>query len=456
MLRSFSSHLGFGLVLVAILAAPVLAAQETSDDPACSFDRTLPAKVRWVAASGEDLRVIVDWREDPSLPSRAVIRLFDEAGSLVTSKRVDTVPGETSDLLLTAALIQVPESGFQYRVAVETQGKHPLAPEHDFRVFLDCTGADGCVYDLANGVKTGSLLIRDDFLPVLDILEAAGSSNILGDVVAAGFGFESQVYSLAWQLDRLDGRIPLGSEPCMWMPAFGGQPEKTESAIHIVDALAPLNTFSFQDGAGYFLLAEAMGGQLETPLAAAGQSRVTMDLRCWQIAEWQPVELAMDLPSTPVLSIRIPVASPSSISCAARVESQARLEGKWVAEARGTAEDSAQASADASFDFSVDGSSVLASVVATAAFAPSEGTQSDLVCNEKSASQLILGTRVASVLDTTTQMNVQADHEASAFVESSFNSWILSIGEALCPAIEPIVVVDLPNSPGGMTSNNLP
>ncbi len=417
----------------------------------CFFDLHTLAVVRSTEAIGEDLAVTVQWSRASSLPALAEVRATDALGQIVGAQLVAPIPNQRVKIKLPGALAGAVAAGFQFQVEILEPGLGSLAAVHYLRVFIDCSLTTGCVYRTADGVRGGAVVTSIALMEVLDGLEEAGSSDLLGDALALAPELRGEIFTLAEQLADLDDQVSLDGCNCRW----DGATETTREARRDLDdqgGQAPGADHPDWEiggeagpGAGYVAGAQ-MVDDGPVDLELGGDSELILELSCWSIAGWSAETLDMDLPGNEQLEIRFPKASPCELGCDAEVQNQVELWGRLEVEAYGTLFRGAAAKAESDAFYHLltrsSGYPIFSATRTATVKVQGEGAGSDLICTHKSADQTLSEQRVKSVLNTTSTARIDAADDAYALAMSEAYYWMEAVGDADC-AVVPTELVEL-------------
>ncbi len=410
----------------------------------CFFDLHTLAVVRSTEAIGEDLAVTVQWSRAPSLPAVAEVRALDSLGQIVGAQIVTTIAGQRMTIKLTGALTGAPVTGFQFQVEIHEPGVGPLAAVHYFRVVIDCPPGMGCVFRTVDGVRGGAVVTSVTLMRLLDGLEEAGSSDLLGDALMIAPELKGEIFTLAEELSDLDRQVSLDGCRCRWDGATdttgeerrdlddqGGQPQGAgHPDWEIGGESGP--------GAGYVAGAQMVDdGPLMIELG--GDSELILKLTCWRILGWTSENLDMDLPGNEQMEIRFPQASPCEPGCDAKIRNQTELWGRLEVEAYGNLFNGAAAEADSDALYHLLTRNlaypIFSATRSVDVKALDQGAGTDLVCTHKSADQTLAEGWVKSVLHTTSTAQINAANESYALAMSEAYYWMEAVGEASCAVI---------------------
>ncbi len=275
---------------------------------------------------GEDLSVAVDWSPDITAIS-VEIALFDGTGAQVEALVVSPVAGEHVQYVVPEFLSRVPAGGFQFSVALRIPSGEDISAAHGFRVFFDCSlNGPSCAWETVDGLEASSPTMREAMLQGLDAATAAGSTDLLADLLAGRPDLTGQIVSFVAQLDQLDRRLNLGPNCfCSWVDAF------------FKDLSYSLDNEDGTQKAGWQTkervsegLNLQLGGQAHSypgtvNLDVFGSSRLSFSLRCWQFVEWTEYTVPMAGGSAS-RSLRFPRVVPCLDTCSGEITFSSKTE----------------------------------------------------------------------------------------------------------------------------------
>ncbi len=311
----------------------------------CASDLARASKVAIVKveAVGEDLRVVMAWADDATLPGATQLRVRDAEGNLVIRRVVHPVPGEITERLLPGALEDVVDHGLGFTIKIGARLMRP----YPFRAALSCDPPLPCSWELAGGVTSEAAVVDRDLAPVLDVLEAAGAPDVLAAALAMAPELTGEIISLAIDLGKLDERVSIptgGACSCTWTSAQDRVPVGFTIIDDGFNEDLVLDLPAWQEG-GHDGPGAAHTAGVQTisdtiTRTVGGFSRLEVALRCWEFQGWTQVTYL--LPGGPQV-VSMPVFSACPASCEGMVKHEtvfeARLEAQGVTLAMGESTD---------------------------------------------------------------------------------------------------------------------
>ncbi len=314
-----------------ILTLPLAA--ETPDP---GLDPSLAALSR-LGLEGTNLSVNVHWAEGLSLPEQAELRLLDASDSVAASMPLIPLAGGEMRVSLTNALGSVTHRGTQYALRVADGNGAPISPDLPLQIRLRCAADDPCSFEAIPGLLGSEIVLGRELSAALDEREAAGSTNLLTDVLATESHLRGEVFTLAMQMGSPS--MKQGGCQCFWQTTID---EKTgmcwdheHEPDHSSSRTPDWELRSWQGPGASFGVSYATdtGHELDW-LFREGKSRLGLALRCWSIQPSTAVVVGME-GEVSDLQLSLPRAQPCGQACFSTT-AEATIQMRAMTEALGS------------------------------------------------------------------------------------------------------------------------
>ena len=244
-----------------------------------------------VKAIGDDLVVRVAWPQDAN-PDRAVeVRARDAEGGTLATAVSWTQPGTETDIVLDEALATIAARGFQVYITIDAPGVG-IAAWRAVRMAYTCSENRVCAFEALSDIDAGPVAIDRRLAEALDRQADQGSSDVLGDALAADPTLLGDVLTLSGQLGPW-GDAPTEDCLCFWEGAFRRSPSGTLIMHeHAAD----------DEVLGWYGPAAAMGIGYQTKSydgafvwdfewAQEGKASASLQIRCWRVEPGNSVQI---------------------------------------------------------------------------------------------------------------------------------------------------------------------
>ncbi len=373
-----------------------------------------PEKARFieVGADGADLKLMIEWDADDSLPGTAVLQLRDRRGRQVAQRVVQPKAGEVTTEILPSALSEVVDRGLEY--TLELDGN--LTEPYPVRVAIDCPPGQDCHFRVAGNVSAEAIVVDPDLADVLANL-GAGTGDVLGAALELNPHLLGQVASLAIQLKELDDEvgIPAGECSCEWrieVPENPDVPEWDQPDDDVRETRGVLGP-----GAAHQTIAQSEEDTVD--VTTTGKTLINAYLDCSTLAEWDSDAIEMSFSSGSV-EVDKPVLKPCEAPCTGLVLHELYFESRVTAVASdrtldpfATPQRYAKAETFETVDYQIDGQPMLFAPLISSAVAAPGGLKEDTSLFCKTDRRYVEAPTEAR-LETTARLYVDGGREALA------------------------------------------
>ncbi len=308
--------------------------------------------LRAIMADGDHLMVVVQVPE----AIHGTLSLVDPQGGVLAEEVVQLDPYEIGDVLMVDALVEVPARGFQFSLRLEdsASGAPVVLAEVPVHIGLDCTGVDQCSLVAKPGFATPGALAEPALIPALEEVKAAGSSDMLGDVLAEYPELTGSVVQLVLALGQADsgGGLSVRPDPdpctCRWVPTG----DVSAPSIQTVTSIQKELVTDWTHGVAGYVAGQTIDGVLTANFPAAF-ANLGMHLVCSKTLGYQSIASLL-INGRPVPSFEIPSWSPCESDCVGQIEHDASSEVCTEAKVFGGGGQTAEADLKLESEFLID------------------------------------------------------------------------------------------------------
>ncbi|MEM6797455.1 MAG: hypothetical protein AAF725_26030, partial [Acidobacteriota bacterium] len=254
---------------------------------------------------GERMVLSVAWPH--GLPATtARLELWTADGAVrISSQWVASDAGSVSSHPMTRDLDFVADHGYRYSARLTDASGTSRVDERGVLI-SPCPGSQACAYRVVEGVESSAIAMSRELFELLDLLSAAGSSDLLGDALAVRPDLNFEVSWVADQIARGPDDPP-GDCVCRWFAEVELDPEALEGSTLESPMNSPWPTPDWREsrfigpGANLAVATQRLGGAAQS-IALAGSGYAGLHLRCSAVAGWTPLTGSSPAAALPTLT----------------------------------------------------------------------------------------------------------------------------------------------------------